>query len=95
MQRASAAAEQHIPPTKSQAFFKGTANTCHGLKPRDTSEVRALKNALMHCQAQLACSLPAWMAVFSSNMLVMLSGVPKWPVVKCVGSVTLEKCCIL
>ncbi|XP_019217796.1 coiled-coil domain-containing protein 57 isoform X5 [Oreochromis niloticus] len=41
MQRASAAAEQHIPPTKSQAFFKGTANTCHGLKPRDTSETRS------------------------------------------------------
>ncbi|XP_006801691.1 coiled-coil domain-containing protein 57 [Neolamprologus brichardi] len=39
MQRA--AAEQHIPPTKSQASFKGTANTCCGLKPRDTSELHS------------------------------------------------------
>ncbi|XP_004571505.5 coiled-coil domain-containing protein 57 isoform X2 [Maylandia zebra] len=57
MQRASAAAEQHIPPTKSQAFFKGTANTCHGLKPRDTSETRSQLHLSRTVSHESLCSL--------------------------------------
>ncbi|XP_039874568.1 coiled-coil domain-containing protein 57 isoform X1 [Simochromis diagramma] len=57
MQRASTAAEQHIPPTKSQAFFKGTANTCHGLKPRDTSETRSQLHLSRTVSHESLCSL--------------------------------------
>lgn len=75
MQRA--AAEQHSPPTKSQASFKGTANTCRGLKPRDTCEVRCIN-------AQLS---PAGLFTPCMDGRVLLqhacyAEVPEWPVVK-------------